>query len=112
MSLLFDNFASALVASTVLPADTVITVAATSGDMFPTPAGGDYSVLVLENVHGLKEVVHLTARTNDDLTVIRGREGTVANQYAIDSRIEMRVTTGFLQSSVTEVSSNALNTVC
>ena len=97
MSLLFDNFASAGVAATLLSTDAVVTVNATEGDQFPSPTGDEYSVLVLEDAQGVKEVVHLTGRTNDDLSITRGQEGTVANQYAILSRIEMRVTTGFLQ---------------
>ena len=100
MSVLVDNFASAQIAAPVLSTDVDITVVTGEGDRFPDPAVPDYAVLVIEDAIGNREVVHLGSRNIDVLTVLREQEGTLANDYPIDSRIELRVTAGFLQDFV------------
>ena len=100
MSILLDNFASAQLIAPILSTDTEITVTAGLGDDFPDPVAPDYAVLVIEDEGSNREVVHLVARNVDVFTVLREQEGTLANDYPIDSRIELRVTAGFLQDFV------------
>ena len=100
MSLLWENFASAQLVAPILATDTQVEVTAGFGDDFPEPVAPDYAVLVMEDAGSNREVVHLVARNVDVLTVVRGQEGTLANDYPIDSRIELRVTAGFLQDFV------------
>jgi len=100
MSVLINNFVSAQLSAPLLAAETEVTVYAGQGAQFPEPIAPDYAVLVLEDVLGVKEIVHLTARTVDVLTIVREREGTLASDYAIDSRLEMRLTAGYLQEFV------------
>ena len=67
------------------------------GAAFPVINTGDYAVAVLEDVNGNREVVHITARGGDTLTLLRGQEGTVARAFNIGSRIEVRPTAGFMR---------------
>jgi len=97
MEVIYNNFASGTMAVPILAADTTIVLDVGQGQFFPNPiAGVQYSVLVLEDVSGVKEVVHLTERSTDTLTVTRGEEGTIAQDYALGSRVELRATAGFL----------------
>ena len=97
MEVIYNNFASGTMSVAILPADTTIVLDAGQGAFFPTPiVGVQYCVMVLEDISGVKEVVHLTDRSADTLTVTRGEEGTIAQTYAIGSRVELRATAGFL----------------
>jgi len=80
--------------------DTSIILYVGEGALFPAPTGNDSSVLVLEDVNGVKEIVHMTQNLNDVLTVVRGQEGTLAAAFVIDSRVEIRLTDGFLTNFV------------
>ncbi len=96
MELIFSNFASGQLAGNQLAADLVIVLDVGEGAFFPDPVPGvEYSVLVLEDVGGFKEVVWMTARTLDSLTITRAQEGTVALDFAAGSRVELRATAGF-----------------
>ena len=97
--LAFSNFASARLAQAVTPADTVVTVEAGGGVLFPpvTAVGQDQAVVVMEDANGNKEVCHLTSVTGDLLTLVRAQENTIAQSFAVDSRIELRVTAGVLE---------------
>ena len=100
MSILLTNFASAQIASPVGLGDTEITVEGGAGAAFPAPAGSDYCVLVAENVSGIKEVMHMTARASDVFTVSRGQESTTPLTFEVGDRIELRITAGFLNNFI------------
>ena len=100
MTQLWENFVTARLAVAVSDTDTVLTLRVGEGDDFPIYDAGDYSSLVLEDENGAKEVAYVTGRTGDDLTVERAREGTIARAYAIDSRVEIRLTAAALQAYI------------
>ena len=65
-----------------------------------TEVGSTSSVIVVEDVSANKEVMHLISRVGDTLTVLRAQEGTTAVAFAIGSRVELRITEGFLQNFI------------
>ena len=71
---LFSNRAQTYLASTITETDTQITVEATTGGLFSSPTGEDYELLLLTDMDKY-EVVKLTSRQGDVLTVERGVEG-------------------------------------
>lgn len=96
MQLIYNNFASGELVANILAADLVISLEPGQGAFFPDPIPGvEYCVLVLEDIGGFKEVVWMTERTLDDLTITRGQEGTTPRDYALGSRVELRATAGF-----------------
>lgn len=102
--LLFANNASALLAATITDSDTTIQVASGFGANFPSPTGGDYFLATLEDDSGDIEIVKCTARSTDNLTVVRGQEGTTAQAFTLNvTRVELRLTKetleAFLQKS-------------
>lgn len=96
MEVIFNNFASGTLASDINAGDVVIDLAFGEGAFFPSPIpGSEYCVLVIEDVLANKEVIHMTQRAGDTLTVVRGQEGTSGQGFLTGSRVELRATAGF-----------------
>lgn len=98
----FTNNASALLAASVIPADTTIQVAAGFGALFPSPTGGQFFYATLVADTGDIEIVKCTSRTGDNLTVVRAQDGTTAQSFTLNvTRVELRIVaislTEFLQ---------------
>lgn len=87
----FRNNASALLAATITSVDTTVQVAAGFGALFPSPTGGDYFYATLEDDSGNIEIVKCTARSGDNLTVVRAQDGTTAQAFTLTvTRVELR----------------------
>lgn len=95
---LFSNGASATLAVSLIDTDVTVQVQAGYGPLFPSPTGGDFFALTLEDNLANIEIVHCTARTGDLLTVTRAREGTFAQSFTNTvTRCELRDTKGTLE---------------
>jgi hypothetical protein len=92
----FANNASAQLAAGITNTDTSITVGAGEGALFPTVGAPLYAKVTLEDTLGNYEIVHLTARSGDVLTIVRAQEGTIAIAFASGSRVESRPTAAAL----------------
>jgi hypothetical protein len=60
------------------------------GARFPTLGSGDYFFGTLVNTSNVLEIVKVTARSSDSLTVVRGQDGTSGTAFAIGDRFELR----------------------
>lgn len=69
-----------------------LTVATGTGVLFPVLGAGDYFYATLVNTSGNYEVVKVTARIDDVMTIVRAQEGTLALPFPDNSRFELRVT--------------------
>ena len=96
MTQLFANNARATLASLANASATSLTLDSGQGALFPSPSGGDFFKLTLTQScpETLWEVVKVTARSGDALTVERGQEGTSAATWPIGSKAELRLTAG------------------
>ncbi len=76
--LLFSNRAITTIAGAISSGATSVNLAAGTGSMFPNPGTGQYFVLtfVSQSSATIYEIVNVTARTGDTLTIVRGQEGT------------------------------------
>lgn len=97
-SVLFSNNASASLASSITTSSTAITLTTGAGAQFPAISGGNYFYATLTDSSNNLEVVKVTARTTDVLTVVRAQEGTTARAYAATDKIELRVTAAVMNS--------------
>ena len=91
---LVKNNAYSTLAATISSSDTAVNVAVGTGTRFPSIAGGsgDFFFATLIDTSNNLEVIKVTARSTDVLTVVRGQDGTTARGYASTSRIELRPT--------------------
>lgn len=98
---LFGNNASSLLAASISDSDLTIQVAGGFGVLFPNPGANEYFLVTLENDQGDIEVVKITARATDLLTVPvggRGQEGTSAQSWTNgQARVELRLTRGTME---------------
>ena len=102
---LFENNAWGTLAATITDAATSLTLTAGQGARFPTPTGDDYCLLTLIDLDGggaefAWEIVKVTARSTDTLTIVRAQDGTTAIGWNSGTRCEMRVTQGTLEGLV------------
>ena len=95
MQILLNNIFTKLAAA-VGTADTTINVTAGDGVKFALATGGNTIRATLVKISGFKEIaweiVDITARATDALTVTRAREGTTALTFAIGDLVDVRFT--------------------
>lgn len=108
MAVLFTNNATTTLASGITNLATTLTVASGSGTLFPSLTGGDIFYTTLVDASNNIEIVKVTARSGDTLTVVRGQEGTTARTYASGSKVELRVTAAGLNSKADASSISSL----
>lgn len=101
MGVVFKNNADTTLSSAIGTSDLGITVA--DGSVFPTLSGSDYFYLTIEDTSGAYEVVKVTARSGNNLTVVRGQDNTNAFAFTAGALCELRVTAAGL----TDATNNA-----
>lgn len=97
MAQLFSNNASSTLLNSAAAIDTTLTLATGGGAKFTSPTGSNFELLTIANPAGtVYEIVMVTARTGDVLTVTRAMEGTTALAWVAGSVVEGRLTKGTL----------------
>jgi hypothetical protein len=97
------NNARGFLANAVSPSDTQLQLTSGTGATFPVLIAGETFFATLVSSDSTFEIVSVTARVADLLTVVRGAEGTTAREFGPGSLIELRVTVGNLNGATTEV---------
>jgi hypothetical protein len=97
-SVLFSNNASGALASSITSTGTIITLITGAGAQFPAISGGNYFYATLTDSSNNLEIVKVTARATDVLTVVRAQEGTTGRAYAAADKLELRVTAAVMNS--------------
>lgn len=97
MPRLYANNAYGTLNTGIATGDTAIALVAGAGARFPNPTGGDYFNATLVGYDGNNnenawEIVKVTARASDALTVVRAQEGSTAAAWPTGTRIELRMT--------------------
>ena len=91
----FTNNAATTLASSILIGATSLTVAASTGALFPTLTGSNFFYCTLQNTAGtVIEIVKVTARSTDTFTIVRAQEGTSASAFSTGDKVELRLTAG------------------
>ena len=103
--LLFANNARTILRSAITAASPTLLIQIGTGDLFPTPTEGDTFLATLQDSAGRIEVVEISGRSGDQLTVHqRGLDGTSAKTFEPGTFVSMRVTAELLR----RVSADAL----
>ena len=92
MPIKLANNATTTTVNALTTTTTEVVVATGTGLKFPVLSTGDYFYATLSDIFGNYEIVRVTARVVDTLTVIRAQEGTTARAFPANSRIELRIT--------------------
>lgn len=103
MGIKLTNNASTTVPLTISSIATSLTVATGTGIAFPTLGASDYFFATIQDVNDHFEIVKVTARTDDTMTIVRGQESTLAIPFPANSRFELRVTVENMLSTFTDL---------
>lgn len=94
-AILKNNAVSRLAASITID-DLQLSVSAGDGSKFPALTAGQWFPLTLMRANGSLEIIRVTARNGDLLTIVRGQETTAPLAFTAGDRVEMRVTADLL----------------
>lgn len=103
MGVQLKNNASTIVPLAISSTATSLVVASGTGAEFPTLGAGDYFYATIQDVNNNFEIVKVTARADDAMTVTRAQEGTLAIPFPANSRFELRVTVENILSKFTDL---------
>lgn len=91
MAIKFANNAVGTLSAGITDTDTSLVLASGQGTVFPTLGAGDYFFLTLGSP-GNTEIVKVTARSGDTLTITRAQESTTAKAYGVGALAQLLVT--------------------
>ena len=103
MGIKLTNTAATIVPLAVSSTATSLTVATGAGVLFPILGTGDYFYATLQDVNNNLEIVKVTARTDDIMTLVRAQESTLAIPFPANSKFEIRVTVESIQSQLDDL---------
>lgn len=92
MGVKFKNNAASTLDTAISAADLGLTVAYGDGSLFPSAGAGDYFYMTIESTEGDYEIVKVTARSGDSMTIVRAQESTTARAFTAGALCEVRVT--------------------
>ena len=96
MGVKVKNNAFSTIPNALSSTDTTMTVKAGDGNKFPILGSSDYFYGTIVDPNGNLEIVKVTARYDDTMTMIRGQEDTIPISFPANSRLEMRITAATL----------------
>jgi parallel beta-helix repeat protein len=102
MTVKLKNNVVGYLATQISTTDTGLALNSGNGANFPTLGFGEYFYATLVSAGGTIEIVKVTARSGDALTVLRAQEGTTAAGFASGSRVELRVTAQSVLDAITD----------
>lgn len=97
MSVKVTNNAYGTISAGITSTATTITLDGGQGNRFPVLGAGEYFYATLIDTSNNLEVVKVTARSTDSMTVTRGEDNTVARAFSIGDRFELRPTAALFE---------------
>lgn len=92
MGVQFKNNAFSTLDTAISAVDVGLAVAYGDGTLFPAAGAGDYFYMTITALDDTYEVVKVTARSGDSMTITRAQEGTTALAFSAGSLCDLRVT--------------------
>ena len=89
MALKINNNAFSKLTAPIAAGDLVLNVTAGDRALFPSLAAGEYFYSTLTELAKV-EIIKVTARTADNFTIVRGQDGTIAQDFGAGARIDQR----------------------
>ena len=90
MGVKVTNNAFGTLSAGISTSDTTVTLDSGQGARFPTLGAGDYFYGTIVDTSNNLEIVKVTARSTDSMTVTRAQDNTTATAFSIGDRFELR----------------------
>jgi len=97
MGVKVTNNAFGELASGITDSATTLTLGTAQGTKFPVLGAGDFFFGTLIDTGNNLEIVKVTARSADTMTIVRGQDGTTARAYSAGDRFELRPTAAMFE---------------
>jgi hypothetical protein len=97
MPVKFTNNASGTLASSITTSSTTLTLTTGQGAQFPSLASGEFFFATIVDSSNNLEIVKVTGRSTDVLTVVRAQDNTAARSFIGGDRFELRSVAAALQ---------------
>lgn len=92
MGIKVANNAFGTLSASITSIATTVILAAGEGARFPTLVAGDYFYATVIDTSNNLEIVKVTARSTDTMTIVRAQDSTTARAYSTNDRFELRPT--------------------
>ena len=102
MGVKVKNNAFGTISAGISTSDTTIVLDTGQGARFPTLGSGEYFFGTLVDTSNNLEIVEVTARSTDSMTVTRAQDNTTARAFAIGDRFELRPTAALFEAIQSE----------
>ena len=79
---------------------TTIALDTGQGAKFPTLTGSDFFFATIIDTSNNLEIVKVTARSNDSMTVVRGHDNSTARSFSVGDRFELRPVAALFESII------------
>lgn len=106
MAVKFTNNAKTTLAASITDVATTATV--TDGSVFPTLGAGEYFYCTFDDTTN-NEIVKVTARSGNTLTIVRGVDNTTARAFSSGDAAELRATAGLLTDIQENIAAKSAN---
>lgn len=104
MGVKVTNNAFGTISAGINTSATTIVLDSGQGARFPALGSGDFFFGTLIDTSNNLEIVKVTARSSDSMTVTRAQDSTSARSFAIGDRFELRPTAALFNQLVTDIS--------
>ena len=98
---LYANNANSTLANSITSSTTTINLEPGTGSLFPQPVSGvsffRMTITEFTSPNSVIEIVYVIGRATDQLTVMRGQEGTTAIAWSVNDLVANEVTKGMLE---------------
>jgi hypothetical protein len=101
--ILFTNFAHSQLAAGINSSATTVLLESGHGARFPNPTGGDFFYVTLENASLVREIVKVTGRSTDTLTIVRAQDNTTAVSWSAGDTVALRLNAAAIEYMINEV---------
>jgi hypothetical protein len=108
--ILFTNFAHSQLAAGINNSATTILLETGHGARFPAITGSDFFYVTLENASLVREIVKVTARSSDTLTVVRGQDNTTAVSWNAGDTVALRLNAAAIEYMINNVTRRTSST--
>ena len=104
MGVKVTNNAFGTLSASITNSATTIVLDSGQGARFPTLGSGDFFFGTIIDTSNNLEIVKVTARSTDSMTVVRAQDNTTARAFAIGDRFELRPTAALFDQMLTDIS--------
>lgn len=102
MTVKLKNNAVGYLSAAISSSDSSATLTTGGGASFPSLGAGDYFYATITATSGVYEIVKVTSRSTDAISITRAQEGTTALSFPSGSIVELRVTAQAVTDAITD----------